>query len=81
MSAQYQIPNGTKSAKGNELGIFQGLNQHYSQEDLDTYFKYIAPYACLPFLPPGAPRLRESQLGPPGYTPRAPLHQRRHRSN
>lgn len=48
-AAQYQIPNGTKAATGNELGIFQGLNQHYSQEDLDTYFKYIAPYACLLF--------------------------------
>ncbi len=45
MSAQYQIPNGTKAIKGNELGIFQSLNQHYSQEDLDTYWRNIAPYA------------------------------------
>ncbi|KAK4154514.1 peptidase S8/S53 domain-containing protein [Chaetomidium leptoderma] len=42
--AQYQIPNGTKAARGNELGIFQGLNQHYSQEDLDTYWRYVAPW-------------------------------------
>lgn len=45
MSAQYQIPNGTKAIKGNELGIFQSLNEHYSQEDLDTYWRNIAPYA------------------------------------
>ena len=44
MSAQYQIPNGTKAIKGNELGIFQSLNQHYSQEDLDIYWRNIAPY-------------------------------------
>jgi tripeptidyl-peptidase I len=42
-TAQYQIPNGTKAAKGNELGIFQGLGQHYSQEDLDRYWKHISP--------------------------------------
>ncbi|KAK4234765.1 peptidase S8/S53 domain-containing protein [Achaetomium macrosporum] len=42
--AQYHIPNGTKATQGNELGIFQGLNQHYSPEDLDTYWKYIAPW-------------------------------------
>ncbi len=43
MLAQYQIPNGTKAIRGNELGIFQSLNQHYSQEDLDTYWRNIAP--------------------------------------
>jgi tripeptidyl-peptidase-1 len=42
-AAQYQIPNGTKAAKGNELGIFQGLGQHYNQGDLDRYWKHIAP--------------------------------------
>ncbi|KAK4233257.1 peptidase S8/S53 domain-containing protein [Achaetomium macrosporum] len=42
--AQYQIPSGTKATRGNELGIFQGLNQHYHQEDLDTYWKHIAPW-------------------------------------
>ncbi|SPQ24197.1 5c144f50-d437-4163-8e69-cc08c50b03a7 [Thermothielavioides terrestris] len=41
---QYQIPNGTRAAKGNELGIFESLSQHYSQEDLDTYWKYVAPW-------------------------------------
>jgi tripeptidyl-peptidase-1 len=42
--AQYQIPNGTKASRGNELGIFQSLNQHYHQQDLNTYWKYVAPY-------------------------------------
>lgn len=40
---QYQIPNGTRAARGNELGIFQSLNQHYNQEDMDNYWKYVAP--------------------------------------
>ena len=43
LTAQYQIPNGTRAMKGNELGIFQGLSQHYSPEDLDTYWRNIAP--------------------------------------
>ncbi|KAL1837990.1 hypothetical protein VTJ49DRAFT_3158 [Mycothermus thermophilus] len=38
---QYQIPNNTRATKGNELGIFQSLNQHYSQEDLDNYWKHV----------------------------------------
>ncbi|KAK4246003.1 peptidase S8/S53 domain-containing protein [Corynascus novoguineensis] len=42
--AQYQIPNGTRARRGNELGIFQGLGQHYSQADLNNYWKYIAPW-------------------------------------
>ncbi|CAP61812.1 uncharacterized protein PODANS_5_2840 [Podospora anserina S mat+] len=41
---QYQIPAGTKATKGNELGIFQGLAQHYNQQDMDTYWKYVAPW-------------------------------------
>lgn len=41
LSAQYQIPNNTRASKGNELGIFQSLNQHYSQEDLDNYWKHV----------------------------------------
>lgn len=41
---QYQIPNGTRAARGNELGIFQSLNQHYNQEDMDNYWKYVAPW-------------------------------------
>ncbi|KAH8901971.1 hypothetical protein BR93DRAFT_973059 [Coniochaeta sp. PMI_546] len=42
--AQYQIPNGTRAARGNELGIFQSLSQHYNQRDLDTYFSNVAPW-------------------------------------
>ncbi|KAL2131343.1 hypothetical protein VTI74DRAFT_5232 [Chaetomium olivicolor] len=59
--AQYQIPNGTKAARGNELGIFQSLNQHYSQEDLDTYWRYIAPW-----VPRGThPKLRSINVAIP----------------
>ncbi|KAK0625070.1 Pro-kumamolisin, activation domain-containing protein [Bombardia bombarda] len=51
---QYQIDNGTKASPGNELGIFQSLSQHYSQWDLDMYWKYTAP-----FIPNGThPELR-----------------------
>jgi tripeptidyl-peptidase-1 len=42
--AQYQIPNGTLAASGNELGVFQSLSQHYNQVDLDTYFSNVAPW-------------------------------------
>ncbi|EPE06600.1 alkaline serine protease [Ophiostoma piceae UAMH 11346] len=41
--AQYGIPKGTTATKGNELGIFESLGQHYSKDDLDTYFKAVAP--------------------------------------
>ncbi|EAQ90246.1 hypothetical protein CHGG_02181 [Chaetomium globosum CBS 148.51] len=44
MAAQYQLPNGSKNRKGNTLGIFKALSQHYGQEDLDNYWKYIAPW-------------------------------------
>ncbi|KAK3357858.1 peptidase S8/S53 domain-containing protein [Lasiosphaeria hispida] len=36
--AQYQIPNNTVAAPGNELGIFASLNDHYSRANLDTFF-------------------------------------------
>ncbi|KAL2150385.1 hypothetical protein VTH82DRAFT_6948 [Thermothelomyces myriococcoides] len=64
--AQYQIPKGRKAARGNELGIFQGLGQHYSQEDLDNYWKYVAPW-----VPRGThPELRSinGALGPTNDT-------------
>ncbi|KAL2177315.1 peptidase S8/S53 domain-containing protein [Thermothelomyces heterothallicus CBS 202.75] len=67
--AQYQLPNGTRAARGNELGIFQGLGQHYSQEDLDNYWKYVAPW-----VPRGThPELRSinGALGPANDTLRA----------
>ncbi|KAK3377331.1 peptidase S8/S53 domain-containing protein [Lasiosphaeria ovina] len=41
---QYQIPNGTTATPGNELGVFQGLNQHYNQWDLDMYWKHTASW-------------------------------------
>ncbi|KAK3937810.1 peptidase S8/S53 domain-containing protein [Diplogelasinospora grovesii] len=41
---QYQLPNGSRSIPGNELGIFQSLSQHYAQADLDSYFTAVAPW-------------------------------------
>ena len=40
---QYRIPKGDKAAPGNELGIFESLNDHYSQEDLDVYWSTLYP--------------------------------------
>ncbi|KIH86515.1 alkaline serine protease [Sporothrix brasiliensis 5110] len=40
---QYGIPKGTTARPGNELGIFEGLNQHYSKSDLDDYFEVVSP--------------------------------------
>ncbi|CAK7213069.1 hypothetical protein SBRCBS47491_001677 [Sporothrix bragantina] len=40
---QYRIPNGTTATKGNELGIFESLNQHYSKSDLDDFFEVVSP--------------------------------------
>ncbi|KAI0198831.1 peptidase S8/S53 domain-containing protein [Astrocystis sublimbata] len=34
----YGIPKGTKKHAGNKMGIFQSLGQHYTQQDLDTFF-------------------------------------------
>ncbi len=67
---QYDIPRGQTAVKGNELGIFEALAQHYSKEDLDAYFAKIEPYvdpkSCftpLPFLTLQAP-------SPKALTPR-----------
>lgn len=38
----YNIPDGNSSTKGNELGIFEGINDVYAQEDLDLFFKTVA---------------------------------------
>ncbi|EFX05394.1 alkaline serine protease [Grosmannia clavigera kw1407] len=43
VKAQYQIPNATKAATGNELGIFESLNEHYNKADLDGYFASAYP--------------------------------------
>lgn len=39
----YQIPPGTKSTPGNELGIFEDLGDVYSQQDLDLFFSTLYP--------------------------------------
>ncbi|KAJ4856549.1 pro-kumamolisin, activation domain-containing protein [Trichoderma breve] len=42
--AQYGIPNNTVAIPGNELGIFGGLDEHYSKADLDTFFATLHPH-------------------------------------
>ena len=44
IKAQYNIPNNTLAAPGNELGIFESLDDHYSKLDLDVYFSTLYPY-------------------------------------
>jgi tripeptidyl-peptidase-1 len=38
----YNIPEGTTSTKGNELGIFEDIGDVYAQEDLDLFFTTLA---------------------------------------
>ncbi|KAJ5729534.1 uncharacterized protein N7483_004042 [Penicillium malachiteum] len=38
----YHISDGTKSAKGNELGIFESIGDVYAQEDLNLFFTALA---------------------------------------
>lgn len=40
---QYGIPNATTAAPGNELGIFEALDDHYSRNDLDVFFSSLYP--------------------------------------
>lgn len=40
----YNVSDGTKSTKGNELGIFESLGDVYSQDDLDLFFATVAQY-------------------------------------
>ena len=42
-SVQYSIPDSTTAAPGNELGIFESLDVHYSRKDLDIYFSTLYP--------------------------------------
>ncbi len=42
--AQYKIPQNTLAAPENELGIFEGLDEHYSKADLDTFWATLYPY-------------------------------------
>ncbi|KAK6088557.1 Pro-kumamolisin [Seiridium cupressi] len=67
---QYSIPNNTLATPGNELGIFESLDDHYSKEDLDTFFATLYPY-----IPQGTypeERLVDGAIGAvedvPGYT-------------
>lgn len=41
--AQYSVPEGKRAAPGNELGIFESLNDHYSKQDLDDYWSAVYP--------------------------------------
>lgn len=42
ISTLYNITKPTKSAPGNELGIFEDLNDKYSQEDLNLFYLTLA---------------------------------------
>lgn len=44
MREVYKIPNNTLAAEGNELGIFESLDDHYSKYDLDAFFSTLYPY-------------------------------------
>ncbi|KAI0398917.1 subtilisin-like protein [Xylaria palmicola] len=46
--AQYNIPKGTTKFPGNELGIFESLDDHYSKDDLDVFFKTLYPELKVP---------------------------------
>ncbi|KAF4633910.1 hypothetical protein G7Y89_g4204 [Cudoniella acicularis] len=41
---QYDIPDTTSAVPGNELGIFESLDVHYSRKDLDIYFSTLYPH-------------------------------------
>ncbi|KAH8879787.1 subtilisin-like protein [Thozetella sp. PMI_491] len=42
--AQYSIPQGRTASPGNELGIFESTDDHYSKADLDAYWSNLEPY-------------------------------------
>ncbi|KAJ5907330.1 hypothetical protein N7495_000012 [Penicillium taxi] len=42
IKTMYNISNGTLATKGNELGIFEGIGDVYSQEDLNLFFSTLA---------------------------------------
>lgn len=41
--AQYSIPKANSAVPGNEIGIFESLDVHYSKKDLDIYFSTLYP--------------------------------------
>ncbi|KAI1740761.1 subtilisin-like protein [Xylaria scruposa] len=46
--AQYNIPKGSTKSAGNQLGIFESLDDHYSKKDLDEFFKTAYPDLKVP---------------------------------
>ncbi|GAP82686.1 putative alkaline serine protease [Rosellinia necatrix] len=46
--AQYNMPKGSTKFPGNELGIFESLDDHYSKDDLDVFFKTLYPDLNVP---------------------------------
>ncbi|OGM51265.1 aorsin [Aspergillus bombycis] len=42
IQAMYNVTDGDKATKGNELGIFEDLGDIYSQDDLDLFFSTLA---------------------------------------
>lgn len=44
MRSIYGIPNNTLASPGNELGVFESINDHYSKLDLDSFFSTLYPY-------------------------------------
>lgn len=44
IEAMYNVTKSDKATKGNELGIFEGLGDVYSQEDLDLFFSTVYQY-------------------------------------
>jgi tripeptidyl-peptidase-1 len=42
-TAQYSIPKANSAIPGNEIGIFESLDVHYSKKDLDIYFSTLYP--------------------------------------
>jgi tripeptidyl-peptidase I len=47
---QYSIPKGTKKASGNQLGVFESLNDHFVANDLNLYWANLYPYVTDQFL-------------------------------
>lgn len=41
-AAMYNVTSSKSATKGNELGVFEGINDVYSQEDLDLFFSTLA---------------------------------------
>ncbi|KAJ5171688.1 hypothetical protein N7492_004281 [Penicillium capsulatum] len=42
IKTMYNVTTSKSATKGNELGIFEGINDVYSQEDLDLFFSTLA---------------------------------------